>query len=360
MDHKIFGTTETDVNRDLTEYREALKSGKQFKVTYYAKSYRLRYSMLGLKADILVTANPREQINASSLTLCFDITSVGIAKCLGIEGLVVWLGDLSFETLWYHAIYDARERLSRWARLPRAAFRRIGTAQMYRKLLRTEAHVIVSSKSSEELLFKLGIISRYMPYPWPDAAVSIRRDQKESLPTFIFFGNLLALGSKSGFDFLLKRVYPHMIDRWGNRGFQILVAGSREMPRWVRDRLPSFPELQFCGFLENLSETVDRCHAVLAPIEVPVGNRSRIITAMAFGSVIIAHANTALGNPELVSGKNCYLASDGQEFFRAMQGVYEDPHKAHEIGTAARDTFEKVFDAPKAAEQLIQYLVSNF
>ena len=97
---------------------------------------------------------------------------------------------------------------------------------------------------------------------------------------------------------------------------------------------------------------------VLAPISVPVGNRSRIVTAMAMGALVIAHENTTLGNPELISGENCLLAKTASEFARNMQVAYMDPEYSKEIGSAARITYLESFEPQPAAKRLIDLLES--
>ena len=172
------------------------------------------------------------------------------------------------------------------------------------------------------------------------------------------FGTLQALGSRSAFDFLLNSVYSKLIKLWGNKGFEVRIAGMRELPDWVNERIASLPEFKFLGFVDDLGSKVSKCHAVLAPISVPVGNRSRIVTAMAMGALVIAHENTTLGNPELISGENCLLAKTASEFARNMQVAYMDPEYSKEIGSAARITYLESFEPQPAAKRLIDLLES--
>ena len=101
---------------------------------------------------------------------------------------------------------------------------------------------------------------------------------------------------------------------------------------------------------------MDQCHAVLAPISVPVGNRSRIVTAMSMSSVVIAHKNTALGNPELVSDENCFLAESAKDYVGYMRRAFESPAEAEKIGRSARLKYLKTFEPGVASQLLLRSL----
>ena len=135
-----------------------------------------------------------------------------------------------------------------------------------------------------------------------------------SIPTFLFLGTLQALGSRSAFHFILHELYPELVRRWGSGGFRIVIAGRGEMPGWAATMLATTPELEHVGFVDDLAGLLASVHAAIAPISVPVGNRSRILTALAAGTVVVAHENAALGNPDLVDGVTCFLAADAASF----------------------------------------------
>jgi glycosyltransferase involved in cell wall biosynthesis len=131
-----------------------------------------------------------------------------------------------------------------------------------------------------------------------------------------------------------------------------------KLPSWVQAAIAHHPEFEFLGFVDDLAAEVARCHAVIAPISVPVGNRTRIVTAMSMGALVIAHANTALGNPELVSGNNCLLASTAQQFVDNMKLAHADTTVAVRIGTTARETYLKSFEPEVSSKRLIETLRS--
>ena len=344
------------------EYLEAISPAPCFGVQIFSLLEAQEAQRLGL--NLHTSELPDEilshvQLFQPDAVVCFDIMAAAMAQRMGLENLLVWLGDLSFQTGIYHALYDFKAESRKFLGLIRSYIAGQLWKRFYRRVLHGQQHVIVSSFSSVARLAQLGITSRYWSYPWPG---EIEREaalvSKHAKPTFILFGTLVALGSRSAFDFLLKSVYPLLLSSWGVQGFSILISGVRELPVWVKLDIELRPEFKFLGFIDDLALEVERCHAVLAPISVPVGNRSRIVTAMSMGAPIVAHANTALGNPELLSGDNCLLASSAREFAEHMRLAYSSPDLAARLGASARQTYLRSFEPEVASQRLLQELNS--
>jgi glycosyltransferase involved in cell wall biosynthesis len=344
------------------EYVEAISPGSGFGVRIFsvpgvqdAKRSGLQLLACELPDEVLSHVNSFQP----DAVACFDIMAAELAQRMHLDRLLIWLGDLSFQTTIYHAYYDFKTAPHKLSGLIRSYIAGLLWKRFYRKVLLGQKHVIVSSFSSVARLARLGITSRYWSYPWPGA---IEKDaalvSKHAKPTYILFGMLTALGSRSAFDFLLKSVYPLLLRTWGPQGFSILISGMRELPDWVRAEIELRLEFKFLGFVNDLAEEVGRCHAVLAPISVPVGNRSRIVTAMSMGALVVAHANTALGNPELVSGDNCLLASSASKFAEHMRLAYASPDLAARLGASARQTYQRAFEPEIASQRLVQELNS--
>jgi hypothetical protein len=131
-----------------------------------------------------------------------------------------------------------------------------------------------------------------------------------------------------------------------------MLAGRGALPDWVLATIADKPEFQLLGFVEDLAGALANCHAVLAPIDVPVGNRSRILTAMALRGLVIAHANTALGNPDLVDGESCYLASDAPGFAAGMAAAIDDPARRDTLIDRAFRCYDEHYRPDRAASRV--------
>jgi glycosyltransferase involved in cell wall biosynthesis len=316
-----------------------------------------KYSGAGIPGRLPADAQNAARDFDAHAVLYFDLGCLATARSLGEEKrTLAWLGDLAFESIWHHSLYDAREDRFGILRLPKLWLVCRRWRNAYRRFLRGVDFVIVSSGSSEATVRSLGAAAvRYFPYPWPigkpfrSAAAHRAASDK---PRFLFCGTLSGLGSRSAMHYLLDRLYPELVRGWGAGAFEIVITGTRALPAWAMQSLRAKPEIRFEGFVEDLYACMDQCHAAIVPIDVPVGNRSRIVTAMGYGLLVIAHPNTARGNPALVSGDTCLLASTPEEFARCMKLAYEDRELSMRIERSARQAYERLF-APEPASRLL-------
>lgn len=290
--------------------------------------------------------------------LCFDLQAAAFGRFVPAKVKTVWLGDLQFHTLWFHFLYTLKERLMSIKQLPYTLLGVRGWRRQYKKVLSHFSNIIVSSYSSVAVLKKMGILSNYAPYPWPALVPSVQ--QRSEKPKFLFFGSLLGLGSRSALHMLLDKIYPLLIRNWGNDGFCIRIAGRSTMNPKTQMQIASCPEIASLGFVDDLSEEIARCHAVLAPMDVPVGNRSRILTALSAGAVLIAHKNVTLGNPDLVSGVNCLLASDAESFVEAMKHSVNEHSTMEQIANNGRKMYADKFSVESAAPLFANFFRSYF
>jgi|GEM_PF-1398664 len=286
--------------------------------------------------------------------LCFDLMAAWAAQTVAAPTKTVWLGDLLFQTTWYNSLYSWREGTGRPWHLVWAVFQSSAWRRIYRQVLKAYQNVVVSSKSSEAALDRLGIASRYLPYPWPETtAAEDRGGAKTDPPCFIFFGSLQALGSRSALHMLLEEIYPLLRQQFGAGRFRISICGQGGLPDWTTAALREKPEIEYLGFVATLDTVFSAATALIAPIDVPVGNRSRILTAMAKGLLVIAHRNAALGNPDLIDGRTCFLASDAADFVAKMERSTTCREEIEAITRNARDMYREKFSPDRAVRALI-------
>jgi glycosyltransferase involved in cell wall biosynthesis len=336
----------------LAEYEKQMADGERFTVVPCRTNSFVVWKRLGFRLNTAAVgaAISRAEGFQPDAVLCFDLLSAWVGARIDRGAKIAWLGDLRFQTEWYHTWYGIKESWSSVRDLPLTLLRCHLWRRHYREVLRRMDSAIVSARISQEHLRRIGIAAAYLPYPWPDAAPGGDKPSVErpGMPTFLFLGTLTGLGSRSAFHFMLDAVYPEAVRLWGKKGFRILIAGARGLPGWVERELGERPELKYLGFVEDIVRVMRTCHAVLVPIEVPVGNRSRILTALAAGVPVVAHENAALGNPDLVDGATCYLAGDGWSFIERMQRTVERSEEVARIVRQGRVCYEAHF-APEAA-----------
>jgi glycosyltransferase involved in cell wall biosynthesis len=228
---------------------------------------------------------------------------------------------------------------------------------MYRETLGEFDVVVVCADRSVNDFRKIGVRSRFAPYPWPSAAAeSPLAREAPAKPSFIFFGRLGGLGSRSSFHFLLDRLYPELVSNWGPSGFVLDICGLDQLPGWAQKSLANKPEMTFLGFVPDLDAQMRRYHAMVVPIDVPVGNRTRILTAMANGLPVVAHTSVALGNPSLVDGETCRLANDTGGFARALKWCVDEPDAALAMAQRARSSWKAEYSPEKASALFVDAL----
>lgn len=280
------------------------------------------------------------------LVVAFDIIPALLVRDLSCPRLV-WLGDLAFEVQHHHFIYSTRENPRNLIKAPKVYAIALAWRRAYRRAL-AGATAVCASGSSVGVLAGLGLSAQYEPYPWPEAAGEGGDVPRFDKPSFLFFGTLAGLGSRSALHFLIEGVYPRLVSTWGAGGFSIKIAGRGGLPAWARDAIGSRAEFESLGFVEDLTDLMARCHAVIVPIDVPVGNRSRILTALARAVPVISHANAALGNPDLRDGETCLLASTAEGFAAQMVRAWEDPSGVRRIAERGQSLYRERF-SPEVA-----------
>lgn len=291
---------------------------------------------------------------APDLTVAFDILPAWFAAEISSRRKIAWLGDLNFQTTFYHGLYGLQERPWQVLNFAKYWLAARNWRQVYASVLCRYDEVVVSAASSVEQIARLGLSNHsYRPYPWPVNDKPVAPRSKGAVPTFMFFGNLVGLGSRSALRFMVAKVYRRLIRVWGPNGFRILIAGRGNLPAWFASAIASKPEFVQLGFVEDLPTVLAECHAVLVPIDVPVGNRTRVLYALSHGSLVIAHRNVALGNPALIDDETCALARDGDEFVARMRRAFEDETWSRRLGDAGRDAYEAHFHPEKAASDFL-------
>jgi glycosyltransferase involved in cell wall biosynthesis len=339
----------------VSDYAATMKRSGAFQVEVVRSPGFVIHGRTGPRCDRDAFAQAADKATraAPDVIVAFDILPAWMTAYVPARARLVWLGDLHFQSFFWNAIYAVAEDLRALKRFPSTLLACMYWKKIYRRVLHNADQVIVSSASSCRHLARLGIRAEYEPYPWPERVSPPRAPATSGCPTFLFFGNLVGLGSRSALHFMASRVYPRLLSRCGEGGFSILLAGRGELPQWFRKKISDKPEFRFLGYVEDIDAVMAQCHAVITPISAPVGNRSRILTAMAKGALVIAHRNSALGNPDLIDGKTCYLAEDGDGFVNRMMLAVRDKEASRAIADRARRCYESRFHPDIATGKLV-------
>ena len=340
----------------VAEYRRLLDEDANFQIVPILCADPITYSKWAGAQDIngAVARDMALQVNefAPDTLVCFDLLSAWAASLCKAPSKLAWLGDLHFQSFWHNGIYALERRDYRNALINFLYSH--PWKKSYVKALRTFTNVIVSSGSSVQQLANLGLKSEYLPYPWPAELGTGRAPP--AIPTLAFFGTLGALGSLSATRILVKEIYPKLLRKFGRGNFKIKIFGRGSLPSFATKIIAKNPEFEALGFVPDLGVVLSGCHALIAPIEAPVGNRSRILTALANGLPVIAHINTNLGNPDLISRVNCCLGKNADEMLDHFYSLLSDQDYADRIAEGGRQLYLDKFHPLVACKELLKHI----
>lgn len=342
-------------DKEVAEYRARMEVNGGFAVCPVTCGRLIQSGRFTHRIDATILAPHRAEVEAFApdLTLCLDIAGAWALKDWSVGRRVVWLGDLFFENYFHNAHYAYKEKTGTFAQLILSYWHVFLWKRIYHHALSKFDFIVASAGSSVQRLAEIGLSSVYLPYPWPASSTLPTTRTLCLRPTFFFFGNLVGLGSRSAFHLMAAGIYPELIKLYGPNGFEIRVSGRGDLPHWVTAMIADKPEVRYLGFVEDLDPVMSECHALLVPIDVPVGNRSRIVTALSKRLLVVAHANTALGNPDLVDGQTCYLASEPQEFVAKLKRAVDFPEQARHIAENGYDMYRRRFAPEPAVSALL-------
>lgn len=349
---------ENSHQESVRKYQESLGDVERFKVVTVSSKKQIIVDRV--RGPIKVCPQVSEAVMVAinnfqpDMVLSFDLLSAWCVKSCKKKPHIVWLGDLNFQTAWYHGLYAIKSGNIYGGLL--SLIRGLQWRQIYANTLKNVTKLIVASESSVNQLSKFGLDAEFLPYPWPAKPFQERKLPPEL--SLIFFGTLDALGSKASYRTLFKEIYPLLKRKIGAGKFKIKICGRGELPSTIRHYLEHIKEFEWHGFVPDLEVFMAKSHALIAPIEVPVGNRSRILTALSQKLPVIAHVHASRGNPMLVTGENCFLADNASQMVDAIMQVYQQPLLATKIAEAGFETYQNNY-SPSSACRKFNFILNS-
>lgn len=184
---------------------------------------------------------------------------------------------------------------------------------------------------------------------YPDWEPIVRRDDPSN-PFALLLGHLEGTHTRYGLRFFFDEVMPVWEGPGGPRAVVRVVGGGR---------LPSgFPHpsagarLRWIGFVPDLDDEWARAAALLVPVPLRQGIRSRIVEAWARGVPVISHPSAAVGLPSMSAGENYLVAESGHEWVDAMRELENNPALGHRLVTGGRAAFEAEFSIEAGARRV--------
>ncbi|WP_310485012.1 glycosyltransferase [Chamaesiphon sp. VAR_48_metabat_403] len=165
-------------------------------------------------------------------------------------------------------------------------------------------------------------------------------------PLFVISGNCFNL---QGASYFVKKVLPLISTSIHDFKLQVVGAGG--------DRLTNIPELDICGFVEDLSSLYAHSGFAICPLIGGTGQQVKIVEAMAHGLPVVALINVAETSP-IEHGINGFIASNAEEFAKYTILLWNDRNLCKQMGEAARKTMAENFSASSLVANLQEIVVT--
>lgn len=215
-----------------------------------------------------------------------------------------------------------------------------------------------ASHHAEELE-KLGVEScKYYPSPIIDARKEIVGKMPFSFPSspfkILMLGHLKGISSITGVALFADKILPRLVKELGKENFEVNVVGAYfdTLPDKLKKKLEKEP-VKKKGFLDSVAGEFLASDIFLVPTPIKLGIRLRIITAMAFGSCVVAHSANKSGIPELKDGENCLLGDSGEEIAQKLIDCHRGKYDLAKIRENARKTYETYFEPKRASGRIL-------
>ena len=169
----------------------------------------------------------------------------------------------------------------------------------------------------------------------------------------LHIGHLRGIATLAGLELLAFEILPYLKNHIGSDNFEIHLVGGffESLPEKIRQKLTD-PSVLVRGQINPPDEEFLSSNVVIVPTPIELGIRVRIITALSFGSCIIAHEANKRGIPELENGKNCLLGTSGTKIAKLTERVFNDACLQDSLELSARNSYEKHFSIEQSKTEL--------
>jgi glycosyltransferase involved in cell wall biosynthesis len=288
-----------------------------------------------------------------------------IAAVRALDGVrrVAWPADpihLLYESRWRHRAATGKARaLLLYQRLSYRPYPRWITQQLagYDAVVHQAAH-------HARWFRERGIANcLYIPSPiadplGADVDGSVARIRSSNRLKILHLGHLGGAASMTGLPMFLNETLPVLESALGPQGFEVHFVGRIDVSDEIRDRM-RHDSIRLRGFVEDLTEEILSSDVFLVPIPHEVGSRTRLLTALAYGSCAVAHDSCRLGNPELLHDENVLLASTGVGLASEILRAWRDPELRARLRRAARETYLRHYSLQTAGDRWLSAITGT-
>ena len=168
-------------------------------------------------------------------------------------------------------------------------------------------------------------------------------------PQFYHIGSMNWIPNEEGIQWFIEQCLDPIVAKVPD--FVFHLAG-RNMPEWLKEL--KNPHVDVIGEVADAKEFVANHDVAIVPLLSGSGIRIKIIESMALGKTVIT---TMVGAEGILYDEdvNIIIAENPAKMVEAVRRINENPNLAVEIGKAARQLVEEVYDNRKIIKRLLMF-----
>jgi len=181
-------------------------------------------------------------------------------------------------------------------------------------------------------------------------------------PSALLLGNMNGIQTRDGLRHFFDEVWPAWREDRSRPRSQVRVVGGGRLPDHFK-RPRSHDRLNWIGFAPSVEEEWKTATALLVPVTIKIGFRTRIVEAWCRGVPVISHPSAEAGLPQMRAGVNYLAAETPDQWIVAMCSLEKDREKAASLANKGRETYLREFSVEAGAKRfgkLTELAIVNF
>lgn len=160
----------------------------------------------------------------------------------------------------------------------------------------------------------------------------------------MLFGALSNAHGIPGLFHLIDEIMPALKRRGLEDAYEFVHMGDKSIYPELADKVYN-SGIKFEGFIDEdqFGPALNDAHIILLPVPVPPGTGSRIQAACAASSCVVVHQTIEDCYPEIENGRNCLVATTGDQFVDQFERIRQDPSLSRKLRQNARQTFQDFY-----------------
>jgi glycosyltransferase involved in cell wall biosynthesis len=150
---------------------------------------------------------------------------------------------------------------------------------------------------------------------------------------------------------LIREVWPTVLDRFPNARLEIVGKGAGRLTRYVRD----LGTVQVHADVPDIGPYLHEATIFVNPERQRGGIKLKTLDAASFGLPIVSTAAGVEGTG-LADDSSCIVANDADGFARGILRLIVDPQLGRDLGSAARGVMREHFSERALDERVAELL----